>query len=262
VFPESFLHTGMQITDTQAMQIVGFRSAYAYPAAHLVLDDHAGDFGLPGGQWAKVVTPAQGDVTDAALDAYHERLLRSANPTERLLGTASIVFWGFYTFGPAFAAIRVHRHLFGRGNQQITRAEQIADVLEEADTAIKAGNPGAALGMFTGINQLSRTPFASKVVALLDPRRAAVYDNRICKGLRSSPWAANGPFANGVGSVQLRRIQREYANWCSFTQAIAEQMNEGCSRGLAWHWRGGQAAPQSWRAIDAERAIFAMFQPD
>ncbi|MFM0228068.1 hypothetical protein [Paraburkholderia dipogonis] len=261
VFPENFLHTGMQITDEQAMQLVKFRNEYAYPAARLVLDDHAGDFKLPGGQWAKIVPPAQGDVTDATLDAYHERLLRSSNATERLLGTASIVLWGFYTFSPAFAAIRVHRHLFGRGNQQATSAGQIADVLEEADNAVKAGNPGRALEMFAGINQLGRTPFASKVIALLDPRRTAVYDNRICKGLQNSPWAANGPFANGVGAVQLRRVQREYASWCSFTQAVAEQLNEGCLRGLPWHWRDRLNGPQMWRAIDVERAIFAMFEP-
>jgi hypothetical protein len=38
---------------------------------------------------------------------------------------------------------------------------------------------GNAIGRLSGISQLGRLPFASKVIAFLDPLNAGVYDNRL-----------------------------------------------------------------------------------
>lgn len=43
-----------------------------------------------------------------------------------------------------------------------------------------------AIGALHGISQLQRTPFASKVVAFIDPINSGIYDNKINESLKSA----------------------------------------------------------------------------
>lgn len=215
----------------------------------------AGPLHLGDTRSAEAVHPMAGQITDLDLDRYHTKLLHSNDPVENLLGTISTVFWGFYTFGPRFAMIRATRHRDGYRGKQASTPEHVAECLR----ACTSEDLGAALGQLGGLSQLGRTPFASKVIALMYPEKAGVLDNKIADALAVSSWAEGAPFQKGIGDVRELRYQHRYAAWCDFLSTISGRLNVGIDDGAAWHWGKGSTRPQRWRAIDVERALFAYF---
>jgi hypothetical protein len=127
-----------------------FRNAYAYPAAHIStramlapppegLDLGHGIFG--------VLQPAiDGTVTDLALDAYHGSLLRSIASADTFLGCASVVFWGFRTYGARFALARVRRFA-GLAPPQVGATPAMTKLaLDRAFAAVASRDWGDAIG--------------------------------------------------------------------------------------------------------------------
>ncbi|AQV93198.1 hypothetical protein BJN34_04715 [Cupriavidus necator] len=166
-----------------------------------------------------------------------------------------MVFWGFYTWSPKISRIRAERHLLGYKSRPATTPEAIAEVLAKMDAA---PDMGQALAALAPISQLSREPFASKVVAKRYPERAGIKDTQLYKGLRGSPWSKNAPFLR-LGGVQERRCQDAFLAWCDFLAEIANQLNAGIEAGLPWHWKTREGLLMRWRPIDVERAIFKYY---
>ncbi len=254
------------LTNFTPAQLQDFRASYSYPKAYMRIakKEEAGDVQLfEGGPMAVFCRPAESEVTDLCLDRYHQGLLCPKKPeqpgqpdqqTQVVLGLASVIYWGFYTFGHNFAVNRVNWCLQGRpphGNP-VCQNEAVR-CLETACNHAKTGHMGQAMSALSGLNQLSRTPFASKVIAFLDPDKAGVYDNRIRNGLHQDPY----PLAirNGVGSVRTVRYQQRYQAWCEYLQQVAGLLNQQGSR-----WSCGANQKKEWRPLDVERALFAAFQ--
>lgn len=251
------------LTNFNPAQLQDFRASYSYPKAYMRVAEkgEAGDVQLfEGGPMAVFCQPTKGEVTNLCLDRYHQGLLRSGKPeqpdqqTEVVLGLASVIYWGFYTFGHNYAVNRVNWFLQGRPlNGQPVCPYEAVRCLETARGHAETGHMGQAMSALSGLNQLSRTPFASKVIAFLDPDRAGVYDNRIRNGLNRDPY----PLAirNGVGNMCIVRYQKRYQSWCEYLQQVAGLLNQrNC------HWSCGADQEQQWRPLDVERALFAAFQ--
>jgi hypothetical protein len=209
------------------------------------------DFG--GGLHGQFV-PA-GARTDRELDAYQHMLLWHESEHNNLAGLASVVYWGFATRNEAFAQWSVNRLMQGYRVQPavaVTPAVAAAHCLRAARNAVAQGQYGEALGHMGSLYQLGRTPFASKVIAFIDPDNAGVYDNKINNGLVSHPILANhivpgGLFercTDGIGAVNQLDIQRRYHAWCKALCRIAAHIN-------------GRLQVLPLRALDIERAIFA-----
>jgi hypothetical protein len=255
MFPDHFIAGGYTVTDQIAQNLVTLRNRYAYPRAHARFSSDSDSIHLSDTRFVELILPEPGHITDLDLDRYHTGLLHSEDPIENFLGTFSMVFWGFYTFGPSYATIRAMRHRDGYRSKPASTPDLVAGYLRAG-----AGDDlGATLGQLAPLSQLGRTPFASKVVAFMYPARAGVLDNKIAKGLAASAWARGAPFLNGIGDVSQPRYQRRYAAWCDFLCTVADRMNAGIASGAAWHWRNGATEPQHWRAIDVERALFSHF---
>ncbi|MCI0148045.1 hypothetical protein KNO81_19345 [Paraburkholderia sediminicola] len=201
--------------------------------------------------WAEPVRP-NGAITDYQLDEYHRELLTASNAIKNLLGSTSVVYWGFYTWSPEIAHIRARRHLMGFRSRLGTSPERIADAFARMDTAASMGE---ALGALAGFSQLGRTPFASKVCTKRHPERGGVLDTQLFKGLSRSGWAAGAAFLR-LGSVADARCQDAYMAWCAVLSSIASQLNAGIDAGLPWHWEDTDGSRRRWRAVDVERAIF------
>ena len=123
-------------------------------------------------------------------------------------------------------------------------------------TSCNDSEHGAALGSLNGVSQLQRTPFASKIIAFVDPDKAGIYDNRIGNALASS--ATDSHLAGGVGSVSSGSIKGIYDQWCEHLSEIAEFLNEGIESAKSWRWIENESGEQDWRALDVERTYFSL----
>lgn len=206
-------------------------------------------------------------VTTVLLDATFTDLLRSPEPIACRRGVACVLYWGFYAFGPEYARRRVAWLLEPcRGRGEALASEETVKFIADAVAFVNEGEFGRALGAVGGISQLSRTPFASKVVAFLSPGRVGIYDNRIRKALEAPQSIGVAPIAQwvaamvdaydisrGVGQVREPRVQQRFVNWCGVLAQTADELNE---LGEGAKWADPQAGPQVWRAMDVERAVF------
>jgi hypothetical protein len=246
------------ITDEFAIALKKFRASYNYPKAFIErADARSYDIELAKDFYASYRVPQQNQATDKWLDSYHHSLLKSNDAQDQLLGLASVVYWGFYTFGDNYSRVRVFLLINGYGRYPPTVANNAAERINAMSNFLDHGDAGAALGTLSGISQLNRTPFASKVVAFLAPSVAGVYDNRIQAGLSNEKWA--GHINSGVGAVSSPSIKKSYQSWCVFLSLVSSQLNCGIGSGKEWSWSCGQDWKQSWRALDVERALFAKF---
>lgn len=238
-------------------QLQGFRGSYNYPKAYMRIanEGETGDVQLfERGPMAVFCRPADGEVTDLWLDQYHQNMLLSEHPEQVVLGLASAIYWGFYTFSHNYAVNRIHWFLQGRlpyGNSVSPNGAMLC--LETAHGYANKGHLGQAISGLSGQNQLSRTPFASKIIAFLAPDKAGVYDNRIRNGLNQNSYPLS--IRNGVGSVHTPTVQKRYQSWCEYLQQVAGLLNQ-----KDWRWSCGADKEQLWRPLDVERSLFVAFQ--
>jgi len=226
-------------------------NSYNYPAFRISLSHEPRELNFGGG-WFGRFSPSD-KPTALEIDRHHHALLHDENPHKNLAGLASVIYWGFATFGDNYARNRVGWFLNGRRDKAPVAADAAQRSLCRSRIDLGARRFDRALSNLGSLGQLGRTPFASKVVAFLDPDRAGVYDNRIMLGLRDHPALAGhkgGPLGifhrcqDGVGSVLSPSIGARYQAWCEALQKIATSANAAAI-----------GAPV--RAIDVERAIFA-----
>jgi hypothetical protein len=99
--------------------------------------------------------------------------------------------------------------------------------------------------------------FASKVLTFMEPQAAAVYDEVISlrlekqtdPELRSLFVSTKIPTSKGARLSQANT----YADWCGWCAKKASDLNE---KNVCWvDWN---ATERSWRAVDVERAFFAL----
>jgi len=97
--------------------------------------------------------------------------------------------------------------------------------------------------------------FASKVLAFMDCEKAAVYDAVISERLavQADHTLRSLAVSTSTAPAQKRGQAEIYAEWCNWCSTRAGQLN---SAGL--RWRDWDRSPQGWRAIDVERAFFAL----
>jgi hypothetical protein len=152
--------------------------------------------------------------------------------------------------------------------------ENVPNLIGQAAQLVDQRQFGAALGPISQISQLSQLPFATKIVTFLDPNRAGIYDNRIANFLTSVRnsdqekieipiliWLHHEmlerAFAGRVGPAATHNYQLRYQAWCKFLTDTAAELN-----GHGGHWACGSDLGQVWRAVDVERALFALAAAD
>ncbi|MBU9576483.1 hypothetical protein [Burkholderia multivorans] len=243
------------MTEHYARVLCLMREKYDYPRAYMKKTSAPTPYMLVPGLWAEAVLPKNGEVTDRILDRYHTMLLNSADPVNNLLGTLSVIFWGFATMGGR-APDRANKHLTGYkskpGTTHYAAGQAMAAVRAET-------NLGTALGHLAPLAVLGQMPFASKIIAHSRPNVAGIMDNQLASGLALDAWAQNVPFLRSIGAVDEPRYQRRYAAWCGFLCVLADQLNAGIANGIPWGWREN-GRTHRWRAIDVERALFQYYR--
>ncbi|QXH34268.1 hypothetical protein [Pseudomonas muyukensis] len=245
------------LSDSEARHYIEARSQYQYPKAYLEkASAQQHDIALSGTLFGRfVVCPASN--TDLSLDDYHHQLLNANDPADRLLGLASVIYWGYFTFGDAYARNRVDWFINGHQAQPPTTASLAHAHTTRALHHLTTLNMAQALHALNGLSQLSRTPFASKVIAFMAPSVAGIYDNRIATGLASASWASG--LSSGIGQIHSSRVQHCYQSWCLYLSQVASHLNLGIGLGKPWQWSCGKDQGQAWRALDVERAFFALY---
>jgi hypothetical protein len=167
-----------------------------------------------------------------------------------------VVYWGHVTRNEQFSSHKVSKFWAG-GNP--------AAQVETCTNHCSYGSWGDALNSLDGVAELQRLSFASKIVTFVDPDNAGVFDNRINRFLVEScldkeflgvdggvPYDAGGM---RDPTVALPANRRRYQNWCLRLQELAHALN---ARGTAGFWTCTERSAQPWRAVDVERAIFAI----
>lgn len=236
-------------------RLIEYRNKYNYPKAYLVRSDKPTDLSISHGVWASPIFNPQDSSSDLYVDEYHRKLLWSDDPTDNLLGTASVIFWGFYTFGHKYSMNRVRRHLYGYATKAATTPAMIHNVLQNIKTSTDHGN---SIGYLSEISQLGRISFASKVVAFIHPETAGVYDKQIDDGLTSLD--KTGQRTSLIGSVKNTSVQSGYGEWCENLHAVSRDLNEKIARGEKICWIDPTQGIQNWRTVDVERALFQFFR--
>lgn len=243
----TFDHLDNETRTRVQSELQRFRDGYAFPAIYLKrpsqLDwdrvDHPFELGAPEG------------ITGYDFEEHIRKSLTSDDPDEQYVGIISVVYWGYANTG--YRATRVQRLWDARG-----RRKEVGALLTKAGNRASEERLGKALACMKGAPQLGRTPFASKVVAFLNPVMAGVYDNKINDYMGATQrgpdylrdWLSPhvSSFHHRIQGVGSPTSQGCYQAWCSFLQQTATELNLS---GLKW------AGSEKWRAIDVERALFA-----
>jgi len=259
---------------TLAIALRDSRNSYRYPVARIEETTRLGSAEKPFRSAGMPFRFSEGDPatrTSISLDRSFTDLLRSSTARDQLRGVASVVYWGYQTFSRGYARRKVEwliKPQRGHGADLCSPAA-IASI-RKAIEAVDAGQVGDALHAIGRISQLSRTPFASKVIAFMRPASVGVYDNQIRRLLERPDQPPDSPIglwlqtlvkeneiARGVGPVSEPRVRKRFENWCRALREAAENLN---ALGETLRWRDVHEGPQPWRAIDVERAIFALTQ--
>ncbi len=245
--------------------LLNARNGYNFPGARIVWAPQAPGSAIPnqvmiGGRRAMFCPPKPGAQTNIALDNYHHMLLTSPNNCDRLLGLASVVYWGYSTFSDNYARNKVSWLLSGHAGKPGVSCAAAMHAIDLALVDLGAPNfdSGLALSRLSQLSGLGQTPFASKVIAFLSPSTSGVYDNKIKNGLAIRNWSLcppPGDIRSGVGEVSQPRVQRKYNNWCFLLRRVQAELN-----GYGHFWQNAENTLQQWRAIDVERALFHVFQ--
>jgi hypothetical protein len=149
---------------------------------------------------------------------------------------------------------RAKRLVDGMRGQDRPSLEAIHFALEAGREAAVAGRWYDALKAIMSINHLGMS-FASKVLMFLAPSSAAVYDSVIAEKLQALA-EKNGNWhpmvVNVLGNYSSQKGEA-YQAWCDFCSEKAARLNEVGSK-----WTAMNGSEHLWRAVDVERALFAL----
>jgi hypothetical protein len=248
-----------------------YRNSYCYPFAMIeeastldIADEPFRNAGMP----FKFPRRTQKVRSTIQLESTFTDLLRSREASDQVRGVASVIYWGYQNFSPQYARRRVEWSFSGqKGRGARLGTEAATASIQNAIEAVDANKVGDALRAVGQIAQLSRTPFASKIVAFMKPDCVGIYDSKIKRALGEPSRIDDAPIsdwlkilvrdhdiANGVGAVSSPHVGRRFENWCSVLRDVAGRLNE---LGDEMKWREDSSSSRSWRAIDVERAIFS-----
>jgi len=191
------------------------------------------------------------------LDNFHSRLLGSENAQELLHGLLSVVFWGYVsgTDGRVHvtrALKRARWHVVGKINSYPQQPEEVISYLRNARALLEKAKVGDALIEVTRIKFLGMA-FGSKVLTFMNTRVAAVYDEVISRQLERCADVALNKLANGEKLTKKIDQANLYAEWCDWCREKAETLNRSGAS-----WRDWDGTENVWRAVDAERAFYAL----
>lgn len=245
-------------------ELVQSRGKYAYPPLSLRFCDpeNAPDAVL-WGQPVAICGPSQMDGPQFAgyssfkLDEYHRGLLNSSNSSEVLLGVASVTFWGFaqgrggrHTTNRALGRAR---NVAGQGKRGGDAEHIIIEAVGRILSLIEDGRRQEAILEAMTLKHHGLA-FGSKLLAFCAPESECVYDEVISLRLEkdSDPRLRQLHVATR-GQHNLAAKSSAYAGWAALCTAKAEELN---LKGMMWRdWDGSE---RIWRAIDVERAFFAL----
>jgi len=248
-----------EITENLANNFIKNRNEYNYPNVRLRASKRPTKFKISDSLWAETDESKLDKPTDIELDEYHCSLLSSSNPDENLLGTSSVIFWGYYTFSRNYALNKLKWHLEGYKSRSATTTS----IIKQKILLIKSEqNNGRAVSHLSDISQLGSIPFASKVITFLRLETAGIYDNQIHKGLVSCNWYKKSLLDTHIGAVSNKNVQNGYDGWCGFLSQFAAGLNNGIAKGHNWQWHDSSGVISKWRAVDVERALFNYFKTE
>ena len=189
------------------------------------------------------------------------RAAQSDNEEDLFHGLLSVVFWGFASrsngqLNAPRALSRAKAILIGRKNSAPQAANEIISHLRRSRELLTTSRIAEALLEAKRIKYLQMA-FASKLLTFMEPEVAAVYDEVISLRLekqtdaefRSLFVTTNIPTSKNAQLSQAKT----YADWCRWCSKKASDLN---AKGTTWvDWN---ATEHSWRAVDVERAFFAL----
>ena len=191
------------------------------------------------------------------LDGFHHALLNSQRADDVLHGLLSVVFWGYVSgtdgkIRKGYALARTSWLSHGKkGFERQDQAEQLAHLIS-ARSLLEKDRLGEALIEVMRIKHLGMA-FGSKLLAFLAPDKAAVYDDVISLRLSKSVDETLKVLGGMAKSSNRRRQAETYERWCNWCRDTAASMN---AAGRTWSdWNDTEVG---WRAVDAERAFFAL----
>ena len=170
----------------------------------------------------------------AAVEDYIRERLRSHDETETKHGLANIIYWG-----EAQAGYRDYRVSLFLDNVTSGQLRIFIDL-------VQAGAISCSAIKNIGMPRYSGMSFVSKVMMFHDPETYSVLDNQI---LKMRDGISGGSLnrlkrSNSESGIRISKTnEREYLAWCEECRTIAKDQDLG-----------------SHRAVDAERAFFALIQ--
>lgn len=246
------------------------RKSYPYPPAELrsALPNDPVDLEISNGLHLAKHGPSVDQWKSAAykeeqsswkLDETHRALLNSDCPKKMLIGILSVVYWGNYADRDGginhFALQRANWVVNGKKRKDGVSApltlKEIVGNFDNARKYLRQSEFAHALHEAVKIKFI-RMPFASKLLAFTAPNKAAVYDSVISDYLMQS----KNPILREMGVPVTRTGKRQleaYHKWCFFCQSEAKLLNESGA-----YWKDWNGEEHEWRAIDVERAHFAL----
>jgi hypothetical protein len=256
----------MPLTPNQKL-LLHARNAYVYPFSHLTALRGSAGVSTKGASVDNPIAGPLAGMTFRDWEGRHQFLLRyskkdlitipglAGDETYVMLGVASVLYWGFFSHSPGFAAARVRRFRDGR-NGVPADPVRVRDAVHRAAALVDANQYGEALKVVSSsIPEFGQVSFASKLVMALSPSRCAVYDRWIAQivmeaggSLERDFWCA--PNNGGVTPSKAAVYQR----WCELCQERAAEMNAHPVDVSGWTWAPGLTT--DWRAVDVERALF------
>lgn len=195
------------------------------------------------------------------LDEFHNSLLRSKEEDEILHGLLSVVYWGYASgtnglFHSNLSLIRANRHPRGNKRHPPQEKREIVELLLKTQKFALENNFKDALLCAMQIKFI-RMAFASKLVAFMNPTSAAVYDSVINARLAMSEDMEMQKLAVSIPATPTKNGQLKqaeaYTKWCKWCENKAEELNQKEIK-----WRDWNTKEYAWRAVDVERAFFAL----
>ena len=247
------------------------RGQYAYPPGRLEVaeGDDAPFIDIDGrrlcvvarstADWARAEVRA--GYSSVELDRFHMALLMSECTVDQRHGLLSCVTWGFISgtnlrITPARAFGKARSLKTGAGTKAPQDTADQLRHLGDAQTAARKGEIAAALRACLQIKFIGPA-FATKLVMMMRPDIAAVFDSVINERCRNNADAALAAMHGKITSLPSQSATdafvSRYVAWCAWCASHADALN---AQKLKWtDWDG---AEHPWRAVDVERAFFAM----
>ena len=251
-------------------EFVQARSNYDYPRAHVKCTDNK----VVSFKSLRFIQPSSTEVFGASkqLDDYHYNLLHSSKSNDKILGIASVQYWGrCFVKGRnnhKQAETRTKWLFEGNAKSEKTILENNVGI-NTLDKILKCVQNNDLAGAFWAVKEIPHlgVSFGSKLLAFINPEKMGVYDSHIARYLCRNYKALSDLCENEVNPdfilnspTAFRSSDKErFQNYSLLLQSLAAKLNadeEHC------HWQDRDQSKHTWRAVDVERALFFMAQEE